>query len=254
MTDFAGKTAVITGAGRGLGFGMARRFGQGGAHVVIADIDAQTGARAADKLCGENLSASYEPLDVRDPASSVTLVDKVARERGPIHIWVNNAGVAPLGPAETLPIEAWNQSIAVMLSGTFYCSQAVGRHMLACGSGVIVNVASVSAYTALEKRVAYDAAKAGIAMLTQTLGVEWAKRGVRVVGIAPGVIRTELLQDIIDSGLASVESYERRIPQRRLGSVEEIAEAVAYLASDQASYIVAETMKVDGGWTAYQLF
>ncbi len=251
---FTDKTVVITGAGRGLGFGMARRFGQAGAQVVIAEIDAEAGARAAETLRGEGLSAAFEQLDVRDPAQSVVLVNKLVKERGRIDAWVNNAGVARKGTAETLPLEAWNESIAVMLSGAFYCSQAVGRQMLAQGNGVIVNVVSVNAYAPIEGRVAYSTAKAGLVSLTESLGVEWARRGVRVVGIAPAVVLTDMVQKGIAEGTASVEAYERRTPMHRLGTVEEIAEAVLYLASDEASYITAETMRVDGGWVAYQLF
>jgi len=251
---FKDKTVVITGAGRGLGFGMARRFGQAGARVVIAEIDAEAGARAAETLRGEGWSAAFEPLDVRDPAQSVVLVDRLIKERGRIEVWVNNAGVARKGPAETLPLEAWNESIAVMLSGAFYCSQAVGRPMLAQGNGVIVNVVSVNAYAPIEGRVAYSTAKAGLVSLTESLGIEWARRGVRVVGIAPAVVLTDMVQKGIAEGTASVEAYERRTPMHRLGTVEEIAEAVLFLASDEASYITAETMRVDGGWVAYQLF
>jgi NAD(P)-dependent dehydrogenase (short-subunit alcohol dehydrogenase family) len=253
-TTFANKIVVITGAGRGLGLGMARRFGQAGADVVIAEIDPQTGSSAAETLRSEGLSASYEPLDVRDPAQSVALVEKVVAEQKRIDVWVNNAGVAHKGPAETISGEQWAESVAVMLSGAFYCAQAAGRYMLAQGRGVIVNVASVGAYQYIEGRVAYSVPKAGLVMLTEALGIEWAKRGVRVVGIAPGVVMTDLVRKGIAEGTASVEAYERRTPMHRLGTIEEIAEAVLFLASDEASYVVGETMRVDGGWVAYQLF
>lgn len=251
-TIFSGKTVVITGAGRGLGLGMARRFGQAGGHVVIAEINPETGRQATETLRHEGLSASFEALDVRDPAQSVALVEKVTNERKRIDVWVNNAGVAYKGLAETMRHEEWEESLAVMLSGAFYCAQAVGRHMLAHGNGVIVNVASIAAYQFVEGRVAYSVPKAGLVMLTEALGIEWAKRGVRVVGIAPGVVMTEMVQKGIAAGAASVEAYERRTPMHRLGTVEEIAEAVLYLASDEASYVVGETMRVDGGWVAYQ--
>jgi len=251
---FSGKVVVVTGAGRGLGLGMARRFGQEGAHVVIAEVDPGTGKSAAAVLQAEGIQASFEPLDVRDPTQSVALVDKLVQDRGHIHVWVNNAGVAYKAPAESISISAWDESIAVMLSGAFYCSQAVGQQMLEQGSGVIVNIASVGGIQHIEGRVAYSVPKAGLIMLTQALGIEWAKRGVRVVGIAPGVVMTEMVQKGIDEGTASIDAYLRRTPMRRLGSIEEIAEAVLFLASDQASYIVGEVMRVDGGWAAYQLF
>lgn len=251
---FEGRTVVVTGARRGLGLGMARRFAQDGAHAVIAEIDREAGASAAVTLRSEGFSASFEPLDVRDPAQSAALVDRVVRDRGGVDVWVNNAGVAHKGPAESLPRDAWDESLAVMLSGAFYCAQAAGRHMLARGRGVIVNVASVNGYQAIEGRAAYSTAKAGLIMLTRALGIEWARRGVRVVGIAPGVVMTELVRKGIAEGTATVDTYEHRTPMRRLGTIEEIAEAVLFLAGDEASYVVGETLRVDGGWVAYQLF
>ena len=252
--EFAGQTVVITGGGRGLGLEIGRRFGRSGAYVVLAEIDAELGRQAQEHLRGEGLEAEFAALDVRDPAQSAALVQKLVQERGQIDVWVNNAGVAHKGPAEELPKEQWDESLAVMLSGAFYCAQAVGRPMLERGRGVIVNMASVNGYVALEGRVAYGTAKAGLIMLTQALGIEWASRGVRVVGIAPAVVMTEMVEKGLAEGTASVDAYERRTPMRRLGTPDEVAEAVLYLASDEASYIVGETLRVDGGWLAYQLF
>ncbi|MGW8249843.1 MAG: SDR family NAD(P)-dependent oxidoreductase [Anaerolineales bacterium] len=251
---FKDKVVVITGAGRGLGLAMARRFGQEGAQVVIAELDSDSGTRAAISLAGEGISAVFEPLDVSHPEQSVDLVQRLAESHGHIDVWVNNAGIAHKAPAESISIEAWDESIAVLLSGVFYCSQAAGKQMLAQGSGTIVNIASVGGIQHIEDRVAYSVPKAGVIMLTQALGIEWAKRGVRVVGIAPGVVMTELVQKGIDEGTANLDAYLRRTPMRRLGEVDEIAEAVLFLASERASYIVGEVMRVDGGWTAYQLF
>ena len=248
------KVVVITGSGRGLGFGMARRFGQDGSHVVIAELDSNTGSRAAAALQGEGVSAVFESLDVRKPEQSIALVDKLVNSHGRIDVWVNNAGIAHKAPAESLSLEAWDESLAVMLSGVFYCCQATGRQMLQQGSGVIINIASVGGIKHIEGRVAYSVPKAGIIMLTQALGIEWAKRGVRVVGVAPGVVMTEMVQKGIDEGTANLDAYVRRTPMRRLGTIQEIAEAVFFLASDEAAYIVGEVMRVDGGWAAYQLF
>jgi NAD(P)-dependent dehydrogenase (short-subunit alcohol dehydrogenase family) len=141
-----------------------------------------------------------------------------------------------------------------MLSGAFYCAQAAGRQMLAQGSGVIVNIASVQGYQYIEGRVANSVSKAGLIMLTEALGIEWAGRGVRVVGVARAGVLTGQVRQEIAEGTASLEAYERRTPLHRLGTVEEIAEAVLFLASDEASYITAETLRVDGGWVAYQFF
>ena len=176
------------------------------------------------------------------------------RQHGHIDVWVNNAGISKLAPAETMPLSFWDDSIAVMLAGTFYCSQAAGKHMLTRKKGVIVNIASVTGMMHHQDRVAYSTAKAGIIALTEALGVEWAARGVRVVGVAPGVVLTDMAKATINEGRASMDAFQRRTPMQRLGEVTEVAEAVFYLASDEASYITAETMRVDGGWVAYQLF
>lgn len=254
MSTRAGRTVVITGAARGLGLGMARRFGESGDHVVLTDIDQEAGVAAAEGLTGQGARATFLALDVRDPAMVDEVVGAIRANHGGIDVWVNNAGIARKGPAETLADDDWDQSIGVMLSGAFHCARSAGRVMLEQGSGVIVNIASVNGYHAIEGRVAYSVAKAGLVMLTQALGIEWAARGVRVVGVAPGVVMTDLVAAGIAAGTASVGVYERRTPMRRLGEVDEVAEAVVFLASDEASYIVGETLRVDGGWTAYQLF
>jgi NAD(P)-dependent dehydrogenase (short-subunit alcohol dehydrogenase family) len=252
--SFQNKVVVITGAGRGLGYGMAQRFGQAGACVILAEIDPNLGQQAAVALRAQGICAAYEPLDVRDPAQSTALVEKLAGQYGHVDVWVNNAGVAFIAPAEQISLQEWDDSIAVMLSGAFYCSQAAGRQMLDQGSGVIVNIASVSGIQYIEGRVAYSVPKAALIMLTQALGIEWSKRGVRVVGVAPGVVMTEMVQKSLDEGSGSLDAYQHRTPMRRLGTVDEVAEAVLFLASEQATYITGEVMRVDGGWAAYQMF
>lgn len=248
------QVIVITGSAQGLGFVLARRFGIEGARVVIADQNLAEGKQAAALLMKEGVQAVFAQLDVRIPAQSTALVEKLASDYGRIDIWINNAGVDYQNPAETLPLEQFDDSISVMLSGAFYCSQAAGKLMLSKGRGVIINVASRSSYQYIEGQVASSVAKAGLIMLTQALGIEWASRGVRVVGIAPGVILSERIHEEVPLGASLLDRDKRRTPMRRLGTPEEIAEAAFWLASDQATYVVAETLRVDGGWTAYQLF
>ena len=233
---------------------MGRRFAAAGAEVVLTDVDAQQGERSAEALRAGGGRARFELLDVREPDQSCALVDGVVADVGQIDVWVNNAGVAHKAAAEDLPVDQWRETIDVMLSGAFYCSQAVSRPMLARGEGVIINIASVIGINPIEGRVAYGTAKAGLIMLTEALGIEWARRGVRVVGVAPAVVMTDMVRKGLEEGTATVEAYERRTPMRRLGTTDEVADAVLYLASDEASYITAETLRVDGGWTAYQLF
>jgi 3-oxoacyl-[acyl-carrier protein] reductase len=237
---FAGATVVVAGVGESLGAGITRAFGRAGAHVVVADNGVDEGL--VEALLAEGVSASHEGLDPADPERIAALVARVVEDRGRLDVWVNNLSVRHKGPAETLAPEAWRESVDVVLSGAFYCCQAAGRQMLAQGEGVIVNVSSVEGYKAVDGGVAPCVAHAGLAMLTQALGVEWAGRGVRVVGTAPGSLAEGFSVD------------GRRAPLGRPGTVEEVAEAILYLASGEASYVTAETLRVDGGWTAYQLF
>ena len=253
-TDFTGKNIVITGSAGGLGLEMGRRFAEAGGEVVLTDVNKVQGHQAAEGLRGQGARVRFEGLDVSQPDQSIDLVDKLVAELGPIDIWVNNAGVAHKGPAEELPVDQWRETIDVMLSGAFYCSQAVAKPMLTRGQGVIVNIASVIGCNPIEGRVAYGTAKAGLMMLTEALGIEWASRGVRVVGVAPAVVMTDMVRKGLEEGTATVDAYERRTPMGRLGTPDEVADAVLYLASDEASYITAETLRVDGGWTAYQYF
>jgi 3-oxoacyl-[acyl-carrier protein] reductase len=251
--NFTGQTVVITGNPQGLGTGIARRFAQAGAAVVFADHNPDAGERAAAALAQEGLNAGFASLDVRDASQVNAFVQKLVADRGRIDVWINNAAIICEGAAETLPPDSWRDSIDFILSGAFYCAQAAGGQMISQGKGVIVNIAAVDGHQSIEGRVAYSAANGGLMTLTQALGIEWARRGVRVVGIAPGLVPGDPVRGVLDVR-ASAAVYERRTPMHRLPAITELAEAVLYLASDEASYIVGETMRVDGGWLAYQLF
>jgi len=248
-SEFAGQVVGITGGGRGIGLGLARRFAEEGAHVAIFERD-KTRAGQAAMAVG---SRAYT-VDVSDYQALSNAVDDLVSETGRLDVWINNAGLVPHGKSETLPVAVWQRAIDVMLSGAFYGCQLAGRVMLKQGRGSIINVASVNALAAIEGRAAYSAAKAGLIQLTRVLGVEWARRGVRVNAVAPGVIETEMVQEAIASGAADIEAYRLRHPLGRLGQVEEVAEAVLFLASEEASYVTAECLRVDGGYLAYQYF
>lgn len=246
---FKDEVVVITGAGRGIGYALAERFASEGATVVIAEIDAERGRAAAERL-----GAHFVRADVSDHESVRRAVDAVVDRHGRIDVWINNAGVAHKAPAVDLDVAGWDADIGVMLSGAFYCAKYAGQVMIAQGGGCMVNVSSVNGLFAQKARAGYCAAKAGINMLTKVLASEWGEHGIRVNAVAPGVVMTDLVQEGIDQGIVTEEQYRGRIPMGHLGDLEDVVEAVLFLASDEASFVTGEVMRVDGGWTAYHLF
>lgn len=247
---FQDQVVCITGAGRGIGYELAKAFAAEGAQVVVAEINPDTGQAAADQL-----NATYEPLDVSDAAAVKRAVQSIVARFGRIDIWINNAGIAHKGLAVDLTDADWDADIGVMLSGAFYCANQVGRVMIAQGRGSLINVASVNGLLAQKGRAPYCSAKAGLIMLTKVLASEWAEHGIRVNAVAPGVVMTELVQEGIDQGIVAEETYLGRIPMGRFGDLQDVVEAVLFLANeDEASFVTGEVLRVDGGWTAYHLF
>jgi NAD(P)-dependent dehydrogenase (short-subunit alcohol dehydrogenase family) len=243
-TTFNGKIVVIAGDGRELGLVLARSYAEAGSRaVIVAAPGGERDAEIADALQRGGMKVEtnivFAELDVRVPAQSVALVEQLVEQFGELDIWINTSIVQPMGSAETLPPSDWEVSLTTILSGAFYCAQAIGRQMLRQGHGVIANLTSVAGVKAVEGRLAYGVAHAGLWALTQALGVEWAGRGVRVVGVA---LPLELGET------------SHRTPLRDAVTAEHVAEALLYLTSDEAAYVTAETLRLDGGWTAYQLF
>lgn len=251
MGELDGRLAVITGAGRGIGFGIAQRLCSAGAEVVVAEFNPETGQQAVKSLTDAGYKADFVQVDVRKAESVEAMTQAVVKQHGRIDILVNNAGLAEIGYTETVPLEDWYMQVDVMYNGVFLCMQSVGRVMLEQGKGVILNISSIGGLGAWPKRSAYNSAKAAVISLTENVGCEWARRGVRVVSVAPGVTRTAMMQQMVDEGIASLKQYNDRTPMGRPAEVEEIAKAVQFLVSDRASYITATTLVVDGGWTAW---
>jgi NAD(P)-dependent dehydrogenase (short-subunit alcohol dehydrogenase family) len=245
------RVAIITGAGQGIGLGIAELFCQQGARVIIGEVVIERGWRAAEQLQAQGYSAQALPLDVTQSSSCAALVDQVIEDHGRIDVLVNNAGLASLGRSEDVAEEVWRRQIDVMLTGVFLMTQAVARTMIPQRSGSVVNIASIGGMGGWPMRAAYNAAKAGVIVLTEVLATEWAHHNIRLNCVSPGVTRTEMVESAIQSGVVNMDSYLRRTPIGRLANVQEIAQAVLFLASDRAQTITGTNLRVDGGWVPW---
>lgn len=236
------QVAIVTGTGRGIGCVIARRLAEEGARVLVADIDSESAARAAAELPG----AAPVAVDVTDPASVARMIQAALDAFGRLDVLVNNAGVGLNRPfLETTP-EEWERTIRVNLTGTFYCSQAAARAMAERGGGRIVNIASISGERGAQNRSAYGASKAGVIQLTKVMALELAGKGIRVNAVAPGPVVTDMTNVTHTAEIRA--TYNARIPMKRYAQPEEVAAAVVFLASGEASFITGETLNVDGGF------
>jgi NAD(P)-dependent dehydrogenase (short-subunit alcohol dehydrogenase family) len=242
-----GRTALVTGSSRGIGLAVARAMAAAGARVVLNSRDPDAVRAAAEQVGNGAVGLA---ADLGSPAGAARLVEGALDALGSLDILVNNAGMAMAAESIELSAADWQRTIDVDLSAVFYCAQAAGRHMLQRGSGAIVNISSVQAFTPLARRVAYAASKAGVIGVTKALAVEWAP-AVRVNAVAPGYVATQMVEELVQAGRVNAEAIAARTPMRRMAQPEEIAAAVVFLASDAAGYITGETLMVDGGWTSW---
>ena len=245
------RVAVITGASKGIGKGIAIRYAQEGAAVVVVSRSMDALSAIADEIRKSGGRALALPVDVRRSDSVQEVVDKAVQKYGKLDIMVNNAGVSMAHPSEELSGEDWIRALETDLFGVFYGCQSAGRQMMKQGGGCIINITSIYGIAAAPMRAAYCASKAGANMLTKVLASEWASKNIRVNAIAPGYIRTELVQGVIDKGILPVGAIEKRTPQGRIGEVQDVLGAAVYLASDEASFVTGSIVTVDGGWVAY---
>lgn len=240
----AERAAIVTGGAAGIGRAICGRLAANGWRVWAGDV------ASALERCGLPAGIEALELDVRRSDTLARAVEEVAATCGQLDLMVNNAGITARGPLEQFDERDWLRVLDINLNGVFRGVQAAGRHMLARGQGSIVNIGSIAWARGAAGRAAYGAAKAGVVSLTQAAAVEWGPRGLRVNAVAPGYVLTDLNREAFESGALDGDVVLARIPLGRLGAVEETADAVAYLASPQASYVNGHVLVVDGGFLA----
>jgi 3-oxoacyl-[acyl-carrier protein] reductase len=246
-----GRTAIVTGAGTGLGRGIAEELARAGAGIAVLEIDPDSAATAADELSKLGVQARAYPTDVSDGKQVDEAFAAVVKDFGRLDAVVNNAGISRVGPhTQDVTDEDWHDSIAVMQTGVFFCMRAAGRIMIPQRSGSVINISSIRGFSPNPGRMSYCAPKAAVIMMTQVAAGEWAPHNVRANAIAPGVLKTPMWDTDVARGAIDEPAILEVVPMHRLGLPSEVGKLAAFLASDDAAYITGAVLTIDGALTS----
>ena len=248
------KVSIITGAGTGIGKATALRFGQEGAKVVVADLDDAAGQEAVRQIKEAGGEATFVHTDVSRSKDCRLLMEESTKAFGRIDILVNNAGIYVQGGITDTSEEDWKRILAVNLDGVFYCSRHAVPYMIKAGGGSIVHVGSEAGIVGIKNQLAYNVSKAAVIMMAKSMAIDLAKYNVRVNTVCPGTTETPLVKAAIEKSPDPTETrkaLEGCRPANRLGLPEEIASAIAFIASDEPGYATGSDLIIDGGMTAW---
>jgi NAD(P)-dependent dehydrogenase (short-subunit alcohol dehydrogenase family) len=248
-----GRTAVVTGGGKGIGWAIAQAFSEAGAKVIIAELDPTTGTAAAAKLASEGGRAAFVQLDVANPAAVRDVTTQIRRGHGDIDILVNNAGICLNSSALETTDDLWRRQMMINLDGLFYCCREFGRGMVERGKGSIVNLSSMAGVIDVrpQHHIGYSASKAAVTQVSRVLAAEWARSGVRVNAIGPGYVATEMPLAAAKGDPGMATQWMSMVPRGTFIEPNEIAAAVLFLASDAASAITGHLLIADAGYTVW---